>query len=150
MDMDPMMIGRTDCLSAPGEICRQAPSVVDRAGTDHVDGLSGERRGATFDGIDARGDKDGSGCVASVASTFTGLGTDEVDADVQGLLDVLGVSDHVHDNDASLVQTFDDVHGRNTDCADEQARLLLDNDVDEFIKLTFLVVVLRVSCQSLL
>jgi hypothetical protein len=56
---------------------------------------------------------------------------------------VLGVTDHVHDGDTSLVQFIDGGLGGNTDGGDEEAGSLLNDDLDELGELTFGVVVLR-------
>ncbi len=49
----------------------------------------------SLDGIDAGVDEDGCGDVAGVATSFAGLGADEVDAGGEGFGDVFGVADHL-------------------------------------------------------
>jgi hypothetical protein len=65
-------------------------------------------------------DQDGSWDITSVATTLTTLRADDIGSDLEALLDVLGVSDHVHVEDASLVDAVDDVLGGNTDGGDEE------------------------------
>ena len=50
---------------------------------------------------------------------------------------------HVHDGDAGLVQLFDRMLRGYADGTDEQPRFLLDDDVEQIVQLTFLVVVLK-------
>lgn len=77
-----------------------------------------------------------------MASALAGLCADEVAADVDGLLDVLWVADHVHDGDACGVQAVDSLARGNADCGDEEGGLFGDDDVDELGKLALCVVVL--------
>jgi hypothetical protein len=52
---------------------------------------------------------------------------------------------YVHDGDASLVQALNDLLWRYTDGADEERRLLFDNDINELRKLALCVVILQDS-----
>jgi hypothetical protein len=76
-----------------------------------------------------------------VAAALAALGADHVDAEVEALLDVLGVADHVHVEDAGRVQFLDDGFGRNADGADEELGAAVDDDVDELVELALGVVV---------
>lgn len=100
-----------------------------------------------------------------MSTTFTALSADDIDALVQGLLDVLGVTDHlselirtacdraigsetvthVHDKDAGLVKLVDHFFGRDTDGAHEQLGLFLDNDIDQVVQLALGVIVVGLS-----
>ncbi|UKZ60312.1 uncharacterized protein TrAtP1_001592 [Trichoderma atroviride] len=93
------------------------------------------------DGLDDGGDQHRRRRVAGVAAALTALGADDVGADVEALLDVLDVANHVHVQDAGLVQLLDDGLGRHADGTDEQLGAGLDDDVDEAIELTLGVVV---------
>lgn len=77
-----------------------------------------------------------------MSATFSGLSTDEVDTNVQCFLNVLGVSNHVHDRNTCLVESFDNFNGRNTDGADEERGLFLDDNIDECVQVAFGVIVL--------
>ena len=88
-----------------------------------------------------------------MASTLTTLCADHVDAEVEALLDVLGVSDHVHVENAGLMQLLDDGLGWYADSADEELGTGVDDDVDEFVELALGVVVavsLLVTCSSVI
>lgn len=116
-------------------------AVVDAAGGNDLDGAAGEGRLGVLDGLDDGGDEDGGGGVAGVAAALATLGADDVDANVNALLGVLDVADHVHVQDAGLVQAVDDVLGGDTDGRDEELGTGLDDDVDELVELALGVVV---------
>lgn len=86
-------------------------------------------------------DEDSCWDVAGVATALTTLGADDVGASIEGLLDVLGVADHVHVENAGGMELLDNGLGGDTDGADEQLGAALDDDVDEFIELALGVVV---------
>jgi len=101
-----------------------------------------------------------------MTSTFSSLRTNDVHSDVQSLLDVLRSTHHlmsisystthtrtagethVHTCDPCLVQLFNNLFGRYSDGADEEFGLLIDDDIDEFIQLSFVVVVVGLSGRS--
>lgn len=116
-------------------------AVADTTGSDDLDGSASQGRLGLADSLDNGGDQDSGGGITSVATTLTALGADDVGTDVQALLDVLGVADHVHVEDTSLVQSLDDGLGGHTDGANEQLSAGLDDDVDQAIKLALGVVV---------
>ena len=76
-----------------------------------------------------------------MATALTALGADQVGTDVEAFLDVLGVADHVHVEDAVLVQLVDDGFGRDADGGDEESGAGFDDDVDQLVELAFGVVV---------
>jgi hypothetical protein len=86
-------------------------------------------------------DEDGGWNVTSVTASLTALGADDVDAEVEALLDVLWVPDHVHVEDAGLVEAVDDGLGWDADGGDEELGPGLDHDVDELVELALGVVV---------
>lgn len=120
-------------------------TVVNTTGGNDVDGTTSEGRLVALDGLNDGGDEDSGGDVTSVTTTLTTLGADDVDTDVNALLDVLDVANHVHVGDASLVELVDDGLGGDTDGRDEQLGAGLDNDVDELIKLALGVIVAKES-----
>ena len=86
-------------------------------------------------------DQDGCWDISSVASSFTTLGADHVDAELEALLDVLGVADHVHVEDPGFVELVDDLLGWDTNGGDEETGAGVDDDVNEFAELALGVVV---------
>lgn len=87
--------------------------------------------------------EDSGGDITSVSTTLTTLGADDICASVQRLLNVLGVTDHVHVEDARVVKFVNNVLWRNTDSRDEELSAALDNNVDKFIQLSFGVVITK-------
>lgn len=122
----------TNCLSTPSQIRSEAPTVVNSTSTDNVNRLPSQRGSAPLDSVNASRDQDRSGNIPSVASTFTGLGTDNINTDVKGFLYVFGMADHIHDRDASLMKLIDDFPRGNTNCGDEKPGFFFDNHLDEF------------------
>lgn len=108
---------------------------------NNLDRLAIHRALPALDQLGNSRDKDGGGDVTGVTSTFTTLSADDIGTGIQGLLDVLGVTNHVHVEDAGLVELLNDGLRGDTDGADEELSTALDDDVDEFIKLAFGVVV---------
>jgi hypothetical protein len=76
-----------------------------------------------------------------VTTSFTTLSADQINADVEAFLDVLGVADHVHVEDASFVETVHHCLWGDTDGRDEEFNTRVDNNGDEFVKFAFGVVV---------
>lgn len=116
-------------------------AVVQTTGSDDLDGLTGQRALVALDQLSNSRDEDSGGDIAGVATTLATLGADDINADLKALLDVLGVTDHVHGEDTGAVQTVDDSLGGNTDGGDEELRAALDDDVDELVKLALGIVV---------
>jgi hypothetical protein len=56
-------------------------------------------------------------------------------------LRVFGVTNHVHVQDAMLVEPINNGLGGNTDGGDEELSAALDDDIDEFVELSLCVVV---------
>lgn len=87
------------------------------------------------------GDEDGSGHVAGVAATLATLSADEVGTKGKALGHVLGVADHVHVEDAGLVEAVDNGFGWDTDGRHEEASAGVNDDGGELVKLALGVVV---------
>ena len=75
----------------------------DTTSSDNLDLLTGQRRLVALDHLDSGGNEDGCWDVSSMSSTLTSLCADDVNTDIEALLDVLGVSNHVHVENARLV-----------------------------------------------
>jgi hypothetical protein len=130
-----------DSGSAEHERGSNGVTVVQTTGSDDLDGLAGQRALVALDQLGNSGNENSGGNVASVATALATLSTDNIDADLEALLDVLGVTDHVHDENTGAVQTIDDELGGNANGADEELRALLDDNIDELVKLTLGVVI---------
>jgi hypothetical protein len=91
--------------------------------------------------VDDGWDQDSRGNVTSVTTTLTTLGADDVHTEVQALLDVLGVANHVHVKDTVLVKLLNDVFRGNTDGGDEKSGAGLDDDVDQLVELALGIVI---------
>ena len=130
-----------DGVGAEHQCCGERLAVEEPAGCDDLDGVAGHGGFLAFDHGCHCWDEDGCRHVAGVAASFAALGADEVDADVETFLHVLGVPDHVHVEDAGFVQTVDDVLGGDADGGDEELGAVVDDDADEVVEFAFGVVV---------
>lgn len=130
-----------DSGSAHHERGSKKLSVVDTTGGNDLDGSTSHGGLVALDEVDNGGDKHGCGGVAGVATALTTLGADNVDTEVEALLDVLGVTDHVHVEDAGFVELLDNVLGRDTDGGNKKGSARLDDNVDELVKLALGVIV---------
>ena len=121
-------------LGAPKQIGRQTSAVIRPTGTNDQDGSTGERRFLSLDCVYDGRDQDRGGHVPGVSASFTGLSADKIDACLEGLSDVLGVSNHlvrslviengdsgnlavsmcIHDGDSRGVKFLDKPLWRNT------------------------------------
>lgn len=95
------------------------------------------------------GDEDRGWDVTSVASALTALSANHVDAELEALLDVLGVSDHVHVENAGFVELVDDFLGGHADGRDEEAGAGVDDDLDELAELALGVVVAKEAMSDI-
>ena len=115
--------------------------VEDATGSDDLHWLAGHGRLVALTETHDFWDEDGCWDVTGVASSFATLSADHVDAELETLLDVLGVADHVHVEDAGLVQLIDNLLGWDADGGDEETGAGLDDNVGEFAELALGVVV---------
>lgn len=116
-------------------------TVPDTTGGNNLDGLASQWGLVALDELSNGGDEDGGGGVTGVAATLATLSADDIDTEVEALLDVLGVADHVHVEDAVLVELLDDVLGGDTDGGNEELGAGLDDDVNQLVKLALGVIV---------
>ncbi len=65
-----------------------------------------------------------------MATTLTALCADHVNANIEALLDVLGVTDHVHVENAGTVKLIHDSLGRYTNGGDEEFGTRFDDDIN--------------------
>lgn len=82
-----------------------------------------------------------------MSTTLATLRADNVDIKSETLGHVLGMTDHVHVEDAIRVEFIDDGLGGNTDGGDKELGAGADDDVDELAELALCVIV-AVSCVS--
>lgn len=116
-------------------------TVEKTTGRDDLHGLASQRALLALDQLGNGGDEDSGRDIAGVTTALTTLGADNINANIKGLLDVLGVADHVHAEDASTVELIDDSLGGDTDSGDEKASLFLDDNINELTELALGVVV---------
>lgn len=140
---------RTDSLRTPHQVRSQTSSIVYSTSANHIHGLPVQGGFVSLHRIDTRRDEDAGGGVASVSASLAGLRADDVDASGECFGHMFRVSDHVHDGDACFVQRVDGLFGWDTDGADEECRLFLDDDFDELRKLAFRVIILSSPSQHI-
>lgn len=116
-------------------------TVEQTTGRDDLHGLAGQRALLALDQLGNGGDEDGGRDITGVTTALTTLCADNINTNIQGLLDVLGVADHVHAEDAGTVELVDNSLGGDADGGDEKASLLLDNNINELTELALGVVV---------
>lgn len=134
--------------STEGKGGRKRLAVEQATSGNDLDGHAGHRALGVLDQLGHSRDEDSGGDIASVATTFTTLGADDIGTSVKGLLDVLGVANHVHVEDSGLVELLDDGLRGDTDGAYKELSTALDDDVDKFIELSLGVIVASRSISS--
>jgi len=136
-----------DCGRTERHGSRQALAIVQTARSHDLHRCAGHwARVALAQRRDGR-DEDRRRHIACVATTLPSLRADEIHAEVEALLDVLRVPDHVHVEDASAVEAVNDVLGRDADGRDEHLGAGVDDDADELVELALGVVVASNSYQ---
>lgn len=121
--------------------CGQRLAVEETASGDTLNGLTSQWGGGFSAHLGNGGNEDGGGDVTGMAATFAALRTDHIRTDVKALLDVLGVADHVHIENACLVESVDDWFRGHTDGGDEEFGAGVDDNVNELVKFALGVVV---------
>ncbi len=81
--------------------------------------------------------------MSGVAASLTTLGADDVGAYIEAFLNVLWVANHVHVENAILVQAVDDVLGGDTDCGDKELRTGVNDYSNELVEFSLGVVITR-------
>lgn len=122
--------------SAEHESSSNRLAVEQTTGGNDLHGLAGERALVALDQFGNGRDEHCGGDITSVATTLTTLGADDIDIKVKALLDVLGVSDHVHVQHAVLVKLLHDGARRDTDSADKQSGAAFNDDINKRIELS--------------
>jgi hypothetical protein len=93
-------------------------------------------------------DKNSGGDVSSVSASFATLSADQINSDVKALLHMLWVSDHVHVENASLVQTLNNLFGRDAHGRDKKFSTTVNDDADQLVEFAFGVVITRSKSAS--
>jgi len=123
-------------------------TVVDTTSGDNLDRRARHRAGLALAELDNSWDQNSCGNIASVSSSLTTLCANDVDAEIEALLDVLGVANHVHVKDAGFVETVDDMLGRDTDGGDEELGAAVDDDANELVEFALSIIVVCLSGAS--
>lgn len=116
-------------------------AIVQATGSNHLHGQTSQGTLLALAQLGHGRNEDRSGNIASVTTTFTTLSTNDIRAGIEGLLDVLGVTDHVHVQDACSMESVHDSFGGHTDGRDEELSAAFNNNVDKFVELALSVVV---------
>jgi hypothetical protein len=103
---------------------------MDAARGNDLHRLAGQGGLVTLAGLDDGGDEHRRGDIARVTATLTALTANDITAKVEALLDVLGVANHVHVDDAGLVEPLNDVLRGDADSGYEQLGTGLDYDIN--------------------
>ena len=127
--------------SAKHQARRNGLAAVDTASSNDLDGLAGQRAGLTLDKPGDLGDEDGGWDISGVTATLTSLGADNISAAVEGLLNVLGVANHVHAEDIGLVEAVDDVLWWDTDGGHKEFGTALDDNGDKLIEFSLGIII---------
>lgn len=118
-------------------------TIEDTTGGNDLHWRTGHWALLAFAKLDNGWDQDGGWDISSVSTSLTTLSTNDIDAEVQALLHMLWVSDHVHVENAGLMNTFDDMLRWHTNSRDEEFGSAVDDDIDKLIELTLGVIVAR-------
>jgi hypothetical protein len=114
---------------------------VNASSGDDLDGTTGHGGLVALALLDTGRDENGGGNVTSVATTLTALSADDINTQVEALLDVLDVADHVHVVDAALVEPVNNGLWWHADSRDEELGSGLDDGINELVELTLCVIV---------
>jgi hypothetical protein len=140
------LVTQNEACSNPHGGCTEHKSSSNRlaaeetTGSNNLHGLASEWALMALDQLGNGRDQDGGWDITSMTTTLTTLGADNIGTKVEALLDVLGVSDHVHVEDTVLVKLLHDGARRNTDSADKQSGATFNNNINERIELSVRVI----------
>lgn len=132
-------------------------SVVDTASSDNLDVLTSHWGLLSLAKLNNGWDENSGWGISGVSTSLTTLGADHINAEVEALLNMLWVSDHVHVKDTVLVELVNDSLWWDTDGGDEELGTRLNNNIDELVELALgvivadkrvSIVVLRFACES--
>jgi hypothetical protein len=116
-------------------------TVEDTTSSNNLNWLAGQWASLTLAKLDNGWDQDGSWDITGVTTSFTTLSTDDINTEVETLLDVLWVSNHVHVNDTGVVKTVDNMLRWHTNSGNEKLSTAFDDDGDELIQFALGIIV---------
>jgi hypothetical protein len=116
-------------------------SIVDTTSGNDLNWFAGHRAGLAFAELDDSWDQNCCWDITGVSTSLTSLCADDVDTELEALLNVLRVANHVHVENTGLVQTVDDMLGGDTDSRDKEGGARLNDDAHKLIKFALCVVV---------
>jgi hypothetical protein len=123
-------------------------TIIDTTGSNDLYGCARHGAGLAFAELDNSGDQNSCGNIASVSTSLTTLCANNVDAEIETLLDVLRVTDHVHVEDARLVEAVDNMLGWDTDSGDEELGAAVDDDAHELVEFALSIIVTALIISS--
>jgi hypothetical protein len=103
--------------------------------------LASHRASLSLDEVYNSGDQNSGRNITSVSTALASLGADDINAEIQALLNVLGMSNHVHVENACFVESVDDMFRWDTNGGDEELGTAVDDDADELVELAFCVII---------
>src|ERR1700760_3505525 len=119
----------------------QSLSIEDTTSSNDLHGQTSHRTLVALDKLNYGWEKDSSWVIAGVTTTFTTLSADNVNTELQALLDVLWMANHVHVENAVLVKLINDSLWWDTNSRDEKFGARFNNNINELAKLALGVVV---------
>lgn len=135
--------GRTKSESSGNSL-----SVVDTASGDDLDVLASHWGLLALAKLDNGWDENGGWGISGVSASLTALGADHINTEVEALLNVLWVPDHVHVKNTVCVELVDNRLWWDTDGGNEKLSTGLDNNIDELVELALGVIVARELVSS--
>jgi hypothetical protein len=116
-------------------------SIVDPTSGNDLHGLASHWAGPTLAELNNRRDQNGCRNITSVSTTLSSLGADDINAEIEALLDVFGVANHVHVQDTGLVESVDDMLWGDTNGRNEQLCSALNNNGNELVQLALGIII---------
>lgn len=130
--------------------CGNSLAIIDTTSSDNLDRCAGHWAGLTLAELDNSGDQNSCGNIASVSTSLSTLCTNDINTEIEAFFDVLGVADHVHVEDAGVVETIDDMLGWDTDGGDEQLCAAVNDDAHKLVELALSIIVAALIALSAL
>ena len=116
-------------------------SVVDTASGNDLNVLASHWGLLALAKLDNGWDENGGWGISGVSTSLATLGADHINTEVEALLNMLWVSDHVHVEDTVRVELVDNSLWWDTDGGNEKLSAGLDNNIDELVELALGVIV---------
>ena len=120
-----------DAGSTQHHSCGQRLAIEETTGSNSLDWLASEFGNLLLAQLCDSRDQDRCRDITSVSTTLATLSADDVHIEIEAFLDMLGVSDHIHVEDAVLVKLIHDFPWWHTNSRNEELATGVDDDVDE-------------------